>query len=93
VTRSYESLCGAIFDALDKRYKLGSRSLSRGDLKRLLVEERGLPAETWERLGKILEYAEMVRFASSTGAISETSARQELAHWVQEAEKELVLFG
>jgi hypothetical protein len=48
--------------------------------------ERQMPAEVWERASRLLEFAELVRFASSAGAVSENVARNEATKWVNEAE-------
>ncbi|OFZ54212.1 MAG: hypothetical protein A2428_13110 [Bdellovibrionales bacterium RIFOXYC1_FULL_54_43] len=85
VTQTYELMTNAIFDALERVYPIGVRSLPRTELKSILVDERGLAKPLWDRADRILEFAEMVRFASSAGAISEDAARAELAKWVNEA--------
>ncbi len=86
VVGGYEKLCGVVFNALDRYSAVGARSLSRNELKRLLVEEQGLSSDAWARTEKLLEFAEMVRFASSSGAVSEASARKDFRSWVVEAE-------
>lgn len=86
VLMSYELLTGVIFDAIDRTYAIGARSRPRSQLKELLVDEKGLSAETWVRISRLLEYAELVRFASAAGAVSEQAARKDLAHWVEEGE-------
>jgi hypothetical protein len=84
VTQAYESLSGAVYDAIDRRYPIGARGLSREELERILVDEKQLPTELWKRIDRILEYAEMVRFASSAGAVTEDNARRDLQKWVNE---------
>jgi hypothetical protein len=86
VAEAYDSVAGAIFDALDQSYGVGARSYSRVALEQMLVEERGMQAELWGRVKALLEYAELVKYASSTGVVSEAQARERLAHWVSEAE-------
>lgn len=86
VTQSYETLSGVLFDAIDRKYKVGARGLPRSELKELLVDGQGLASDTWDRIGKLLEFAEMVRFATSAGAVSETVARGDLKKWVAEGE-------
>jgi hypothetical protein len=86
VMQLYETIAGHIFDSIERVYPVGSRSYSREELQRMLVEERLMPSEIWERASRVLEFAELVRFASSAGAVSEGRARAEAAHWVQEAE-------
>ena len=84
VVRS-ELLTGALFDLMDRRYNVGARSLSRAQLERILVGERGMPEDLWRRVARVLEFGEMVRFASSAGAVGESVARQELSKWVEES--------
>jgi hypothetical protein len=86
VTATYELLCGAVYDVLDEAYDVGSRSLSRSALREALVNEKGLSSEIWKRVEQLLEFAEMVRFASSAGVVSEAAARTQLARWVAEGE-------
>ncbi|MEK6578088.1 MAG: BatD family protein [Bdellovibrionota bacterium] len=87
VHASYELLTGAIYDGIDRAFQLGSRSLSRAQLKEILVGEKRLSVEVWARLERLLEYGEMVRFASSAGAVSQDAARTELEKWVNEGER------
>lgn len=82
----YERLTGAVYDAIDRAHALGSRSHSRDDLRRMLVEERGLPEPVWKKISDLLEFAEAVRFASSVGAVSEQAARTQLERWVGEGQ-------
>jgi hypothetical protein len=86
VVSVYDAIAGQIFDAVDRIYAVGSRSYSREELKRMLVDDRGMPEAVWTRAAKILEFSELVRFASSAGAISESAARADGPKWVTEAE-------
>jgi hypothetical protein len=86
VIQLYEGLSGQIFDAIERVYPVGSRSYSREDLRRMLVDERQMSEEVWSRASRLLEFAELVRFASSAGAVSEGLARAEAGKWVVEAE-------
>ena len=86
VVTIYDAIARTIFDAIDRDLSVGSRSYSREELKRMLVDDRGMPEAVWKRAAKILEFAELVRFASSAGAISESAARADGAKWVHEAE-------
>lgn len=91
--RAYENLNGAVFDSLDEAFDVGARSLPRADLGRLLCQEQGLAEPLWERISKLLEFSETVRFASGTGAVSEQAARKDLEKWVNEAESVARLLG
>lgn len=95
VMRAYEDLAGALFDQLDERLphaesgEPSSRSLSRRELRRLLVDGQGMPVEKWEPLEKALEVAETVRFTGSAGIISETDARAQLGPLIEGAQRAL----
>ncbi len=94
VLRTYELLTDVIHDALDAAFKIGARSLSRSELKNILVDEGKVGRAEWDRLEALLEFAEMVRFATSAGAVSEQTARAKLAHWVKEGQAlEGILFS
>ena len=81
----YDLLASLIFDALEKIHPDGARSLSRPELKALLLQEKQFPEALWERIEKTLDYADMVRFASSAGAISQDAARLNFAKCIEEA--------
>ena len=83
-TQAYEVLCGIIFDSLDRAYQISSRAISRSELKTTLVGDRGMPEGSWQRVDQLLEFADLVRFASSAGGVSESTSRNELAKWVTE---------
>lgn len=88
LTEAYDGLCGVIYEALDESFQVGAKSLSRSELKRTLVQERSLLSEElWARAAKILEYAEMVRYARSAGAVSEGEARHQLPQWLKATEE------
>ena len=83
----YDAIAAQVFDAIDRVYAVGSRSYSREELKRMLVDDRAMPEAVWTRTAKILEFAELVRFAATAGAVSEITARADGAKWVNEAEQ------
>ncbi|MBL7715691.1 MAG: protein BatD [Bdellovibrionales bacterium] len=84
VLKSYDLLATAIFDLLDQRYGVSSRSLSRRDLKAVLVQEKGMDEKLFSRIAQVLEFAETVRFAAQAGVISEKEYREKLEFWVSE---------
>ncbi len=86
VVTIYDAMAGQLLDAIDRIYGVGSRSYSREELKRMLVDDREMPEAIWTRAEKVLEFSELVRFASTAGAISESVARAEGDKWVREAE-------
>jgi len=86
VVQTYELLSGALYDAIDEACGVGARSASRTDLKALLVEEHKVAETTWNRFDKLFDFAEMVRFATSAGAVSEKTAREQLSKWVTEGQ-------
>ncbi len=86
VVLAYELLCGAIYDAIDQLAAVGSRSASRSELRRILMEGHQVNQDVWEAIEKVLAFAETVRFASSAGVVSEQQAREQLATWVEQAQ-------
>jgi hypothetical protein len=83
-TQAYEILCGIIFDSLDRAYEISSRAISRSELKDILVGDRGMSERSWQRVDQLLEFSDLVRFASTVGGVSEAAARTELEKWVAE---------
>lgn len=62
---SYEDLAGIVYGALDGQYSgLASRSLPRSELKRILIDEKGVSPEVANELEKVLETIEMLAFSS-----------------------------
>ena len=86
ITGAYDLIECQIFDALDRTYAVGARSYPRKELRERLVAENRMTEEVWQRTASLLEFAELVRFATSAGAISESKARSELTRWVVETE-------
>lgn len=86
ISKNYEVMSSLVFDALDRVYGLGARSLSRPQLRQLLVSERELNEALWLRIEQILEFGELVRFAGNGSVVSQQSASADLKKWVGEAE-------
>lgn len=84
VLKAYDQLATAVFDLLDERYGVSSRSYSRRDLRAVLVQEKGMDEALWSRVAQVLEFAETVRFAAQAGVISEKEYREKLEFWVSE---------
>jgi hypothetical protein len=80
--QTYDRICGNVLDSIDHVYGIGARSLPRSEIKRLLVDERGLDPSHWEPIGRLLEFNEMIRFAGTASTSMETRARTELPTWV-----------
>lgn len=93
LVHAYELLSGAIYDAVDRAYAVGARSLPRSTLRRILVEEKSLAEATWDRISRLLEFAEMVRFATAAGAVSEGQAKEQLSQWISEGQAVEHLLG
>jgi hypothetical protein len=86
VTQAYVALGEEVLNGVESTYSLSVRSLSRAELRDVLVQQKGLPETVWNRVVRLLEYTDMVRFASSAGVVSESAARSELTKWVQEGQ-------
>jgi hypothetical protein len=86
VSRGYELLNAMTIEALDRSYGIGARSLPRAEIRRLVVEERGMEPGRWEKIERLLEYTETMQFAGSAGQEFQRQARLDLGRWVREAE-------
>ncbi len=82
----YETLSEALLQTVDDLYSTRARSTSRSDLQPILLNAPGFSQELWGRLSRLLEFADLVRFAGSSGAISEENARSGLAEMIKEAQ-------
>ncbi len=71
-----EKVTEEIYNTLDVSYGIKSRTLQMRDLAKLLTEQHGFNQEQWKNLASILEFSEMVRFAShATGPENEVRSR------------------
>jgi len=75
---AYEFVCGLIYDDLDEKFHVTSRALPRRDLVAEVVGAGKLSSEQWKVREQILEYAEKVRFAMGSGAVTAAEATREL---------------
>jgi len=80
----YERLTGALFDLVDRKTGMTSRSLAREVLGEELVQKGHLAPELWRRLSDVFEFAETVRFAVQAGVVTEADARKKMRDWVLE---------
>lgn len=83
---AYERLSGILFDALDRVYGVGARSMPRAELGKLLIAEKGMVEALWGRVSKILEASEAARFSGQFGNGRGSEAHAEFLKWVNEAE-------
>lgn len=91
VLQTYELLSQNVLDTIDQVYGIGAKSLPRSEIRRLLVDERGLNSAHWDPIGRLLEFNEMIRFAGTASAGLETRARSELSNWVNSAKSAVQL--
>jgi hypothetical protein len=85
VLQTYELLSQNVLETIDQVYGIGAKSLPRSEIRRILVEERGLNSAHWDPIGRLLEFNEMIRFAGTASAGLETRVRSELSNWVNSA--------
>lgn len=86
ILKSYDFLENQLEKALTSRFGVAARGLTRLELKEVLVDRLGIAESQWQRLNALLEFTEVVRFASQAGAVSEERARNELKKWTSECE-------
>jgi hypothetical protein len=71
-----ENVSEEIYTTLDDAYGIKSRSLAIRDLAKLLTEQHGFTNEQWKNISSVLEFSEMVRFAShASGPENEVRSR------------------
>jgi hypothetical protein len=71
-----EKVSDEIYTTLDDTYGISSRSLPIRELAKLLTEQHGFTKEQWKNLSGVLEFSEMVRFAShASGPENEVRSR------------------
>lgn len=85
--QSYDLLASRVLSLLDDKFQISSKSMSRGELKDLLVGGKKLSPDTWSKVQQLLEYSDMVRFAQSQNLNSEKNAQEVFLKWAQEGEQ------
>lgn len=60
----WEKLRVGLLEGLEEKYQLGALSISRGQLRSLLVQEKGFSEEKWKEIERILETAEHICYGS-----------------------------
>lgn len=83
VMKGYDLLTGSIYDWLDNKYQISSRSMPWYELSQKLEAEKGLS----EFLKAFFEYSEQVRYGLSLNIVSIQSARQEFPIWIEKFRK------
>lgn len=86
IVAAYDAISNLILESIEKQYQVGARSLPLSEVRNHLVQDKGVPQGEWDRIMKVLEFSDRVRFASAHGALGESSARTELKDWIAEAE-------
>lgn len=82
VTAAYERLHALALETLDRNYGVGARSLPREELGRVLVQEKGLDPDQWDRVQALLEDAERVRFCGASASEVQQGDRERLDRWI-----------
>jgi hypothetical protein len=83
----YETLSDALLQTVDDVYSTSARSTSRSDLQSILMKTAGFSQVLWGRISRVLEFADLVRFAGSSGVVSEDQVRSRLSEMISEAQK------
>ena len=92
ISEIYDEIVEEVLTTLDTWYGLNWKSMSRGQWKRLLLEEKAMPEATWEKIHSFLLFAEQVRFSHRKQASWESSARSDLLSWIQALTEVLASF-
>ncbi|MBI2712776.1 MAG: protein BatD [Bdellovibrio sp.] len=86
VLAAYDAISYRLLEALELKYGVTVRSVSLQQVHAQLAEREKFPQVIWERIVRVLEFSDQVRYARSSASNSEGPARSELGKWVQEAE-------
>ncbi len=86
LVRYYEILSDALLQTVDEVYATSARATSRSDLQGILLAMPGFSQELWVRLSRVLDFADLVRFAGQSGAVNDFKAQQDLIKLVSEVQ-------
>jgi len=78
----FERISDQIYKTLDEEFGVASRSLPIRELAKLLTEKHSITSEQLKNLSKILEFSEMIRFASQPSSPG-SDLRQEALQMVE----------
>ncbi len=82
----YETLSDTLLQTIDDLYSTSARSTPRAELQAILRGAPGFSEDLWVRLIRLLDFADLVRFAGSSGAVSEENTRMSLREKISEAQ-------
>jgi hypothetical protein len=83
----YEQIIDQIYKTLDDAFGMTSRAHSQRELAKLLTENHGVTPEQWSKISQILEFSETIRFASSTGVVSDIEVQEKTQSSIETAKK------
>ena len=83
----YEQIIEQVYKTLDESFGITSRALSQRDLAKVLTENHGVSAEQWSKISQILEFSETIRFASSTGVLSDHEVQEKTQAAIETAKQ------
>ncbi len=63
--RFYEILGEVLLNALDDTYQTSARAISRSELQSCLIDQHKFSKGLWDRVARILDYSDQLRFAGS----------------------------
>jgi hypothetical protein len=84
--RIHDRMAGEILRLIQRHYGIPAKALSRADMERILVDEKGMSAQHWKRIEEFLERAEAAKFAKE-------SAKLDVQKQIAEGESLARLFG
>ena len=82
-----EEAVDQIYLTLDETFGLTSRAHALRELGQLLTQNHSLTTEEWKHVAEILEYSEMIRFASSSGVVPDSAAQEKVPQLIEEAKR------
>jgi hypothetical protein len=92
VVHAYELLTNALLGTIDQMFGTSARSTGRAELRQKLLESpQGLGAkiseDLWQRVTRLLDFADQVRFAGSSGGEADVRAREQLPESLTHAQE------
>jgi hypothetical protein len=82
-----EQVVDQLYRSLDDAFGLTSRAMPQRDLAKALTENHGLSKDQWSKISEILDFSEMIRFASSTGVVADSETHQKVQGLIEDARK------
>lgn len=82
-----EEVTSRVYSAIDQKFGINSKSISRRELVKILTESHQLNSEMIQTINATLELSELVRFVSSAGVLNLSDLKLKVSPWLQNAKQ------